>query len=226
MQTFVIGDVHGYSTALSSLLAAIPLASTDRLLFLGDYVDKGPDVSGALECLSELSTRPNTIFLRGNHDQMLLNGLHDRVEFELWRSMAGRSPLSSYGSGLEDHVIRLIPEKHVSFLRETCVNHFEDESFIYVHGGLRSNRKPEEESLDYLHWMTLGMANAHESGRTVICGHSAQKNGIIADLGHTICVDTGVAFGQYLTCLEVGSMCYWQASPTGTLRKGALRPAS
>ena len=71
--------------------------------------------------------------------------------------------------------------------------------------------------------LTLAMAAPHGSGRTVVCGHSAQASGRIADLGHTICIDTGITKGGKLTCLELSGFDYWQASADGTIGTGRLR---
>jgi serine/threonine protein phosphatase 1 len=76
-----------------------------------------------------------------------------------------------------------------------------------------------------LQWLTLSSAQPHWSHRTVVCGHSAQVSGQIADNGHTICIDTGISKGGFLTCLELGSFHYWQSSSEGGIRDGTLRQA-
>ena len=72
MARFAIGDIHGNSNQLRALLPLLQISKSDTLVFLGDYVDKGPDVAGTLEFLSSLSTHSNFVFLRGNHDQSFL----------------------------------------------------------------------------------------------------------------------------------------------------------
>jgi serine/threonine protein phosphatase 1 len=223
MRTFVIGDIHGYSGALDAILDAVPLGSDDLVIFLGDYVDKGPDTKGVLDRLVNFSSRPNTVFLRGNHDQMLLDAHLDPVKYSIWESLAGDSPLASYGPGDSSELIGQVPESHWRFLAETCVDFFQDERFIFVHAGIRPHYSPEEEDIDHLHWLTLSTAQPHWSNRTVICGHSAQASGTIADLGHTICIDTGISKGKFLTCLELGSFHYWQSSSEGRIQDGILR---
>jgi serine/threonine protein phosphatase 1 len=223
MKTFVIGDIHGYPGALDALLEAVQLGADDLVLFLGDYVDKGPDTKGVLDRMVSLSSRPNTVFLRGNHDQMLLDAHLDPMKYCIWESLAGDSPLASYGPGESNELIAQIPDSHWQFLAQTCVDFHEDGRFIFVHAGIRPDRSPQEEDIDYLHWLTLSSAQPHWSHRTVICGHSAQASGTIADLGHTICVDTGISKGKFLTCLELGSFTYWQASADGQIQRGVLR---
>lgn len=225
MKTFVIGDIHGHLRALDALLDAVPFGPSDLLLFLGDYVDKGPDTKGVLDRLVQLSSRPNTVFLRGNHDQMLLDAHFDPTKYGIWECLAGDSPLASYGPGDSDELIAQIPESHWRFLADTCVNFFEDERFIFVHAGIRPHWPPEEEDVEHLHWLTLSMAQPHWSKKTVICGHSAQASGTIADLEHTICIDTGISKGKFLTCLDLENFHYWQSSREGMIRSGSLQRA-
>lgn len=214
---FAIGDIHGHSKALDALMAALPLRSEDHLVFLGDYVDKGPDVKGVLDRLVKLSSRPRTVFLRGNHDQMLLDA-RDPVKFAIWECLAGDDPLTGYGEGAPADILREIPSSHWHFLETTCVDFLEHGAFIFVHAGIRPDSKPEEEDQERLHWQTLGMALPHSSGKTVVCGHSAQQSFRIADLGHTVCVDTGITKGGFLTCLELHSRQAWQSDAAGMLK--------
>lgn len=223
MKTFVVGDIHGHRIALETLLAALPFGEDDRLVFLGDYVDKGPDVRATLDLLCRLSTRANTIFLRGNHDRMLIDAHRSADGFALWECLAGSAPLGSYGEGPVHETIRKIPATHWDFLERTCVDFFETEDFIFVHGGIRPDRAPAEEEAERLQWTTLSAAAAHSSGRTVICGHSANEAGRIVDLGHTICLDTGITKGGWLTGLELGSFDFHQATEAGAIRSGRLR---
>ena len=67
MRTIAIGDIHGCAVALRALLQSLDLHG-DRLIFLGDYIDRGPDSSQVIETLLGLSFNPNHVFLRGNHD--------------------------------------------------------------------------------------------------------------------------------------------------------------
>jgi serine/threonine protein phosphatase 1 len=223
MKIFVIGDIHGHLTALEALLEVVPFSTGDLLVFLGDYVDKGPDVRGVLDFLLRFAERPNTIFLRGNHDQMLVDAYLDSSKFGIWECLAGANPLASYGSGATEELLGSVPEIHLGFLRNRCVDHFETDRFILVHGGIRPGLAPAHEDTDHLHWLTLSMALPHASGRTVICGHSAQASGQVADLGHTICIDTGISKGGMLTCLELTGFECWQSTEDGRTQRGQLR---
>jgi serine/threonine protein phosphatase 1 len=222
MARFVIGDVHGFQSQLQLLLNQFTFTKDDTLIFLGDYVDKGPDVSGTLEFLSTLKLGCEIIFLRGNHDQSFLKACRDPAAISLWECLAGDSPLTSYGIGVTESVLQTIPPHHLRFLEETCQNFHQDEDFIYVHGGIQSHLDPGEESTERLHWSTLSQAVPHLSGKTVIFGHSAQKSGRVADLGHTICVDTGITSGGFLTCLNLDTREFVQVSDEERINRGQL----
>jgi serine/threonine protein phosphatase 1 len=219
VHTFAIGDIHGHSAALDFLLSAVLPQADDLLIFMGDYVDKGPDTKGVLDRLSVLSQRPNTIFLRGNHDQMMLDAYRDPEKVEIWRCLAGEYPLASYGS--ED--LDMVPPEHWTFLEDRCQNYHETNTHIYVHAGLRAQVSPSDETPERLQWTTLELAGAHHSGKLVICGHTAQHSGLIADLGHTICIDTGMSRNGWLTCLSVDRLEFLQANDSGRIREGMLR---
>jgi len=167
MALFAIGDIHGHIQSLEALLATHQFSQEDSVVFLGDYVDKGPDVAGTLDMLVKLSDHSNFIFLRGNHDQPS------------------------------------IPDSHIHFLRDRCQDYYEDDEFILVHGGIQQHLAPADDDIDHLYWLTLSMAAPHFSGRTVVCGHSSQMSGRIVDLGHTICIDTGITKGGAITCLNL-----------------------
>lgn len=223
MRTFAIGDIHGHVRALQALLESTPIREGDRIVFLGDYVDKGPDVSGTLEYLMALRSSSESIFLRGNHDQMMIDARFDRNKQAIWECLGGDEGLTGYGDGPMREQLRRVPTTHWDFLEKRCVNFFETPEVIFVHGGLRPNIEPRYEDTERLQWMTLSVAEAHQSGRLVVCGHSAQRSGSVADLGHTICIDTGIAKGGWLTCMAIDTFEFWQASAAGEVRGGRLR---
>jgi serine/threonine protein phosphatase 1 len=226
MRLLAIGDIHGHLQALHSLLDAHEFSPEDTIVFLGDYVDKGPDVAGVLDFLSELSANENFIFLRGNHDQMLIDAYRDPNKILLWECLAGDDPLRSYGTGSSKDLLQQIPEAHIKFLEERCQDYYENSEFIFVHGGTQFHLSPSEDDQDHMHWLTLSTAAAHHSGRTVICGHSAQESGRIVDLGHTICIDTGITKGKFITCLDTSDFSFVQSSQCGAISEGLLQRSS
>lgn len=223
MRTFAIGDIHGHLTALDALLELIPANKDDLLIFLGDYVDKGPDVPGVLNRLIDISNTRNAVFLRGNHDQLMLDARKDAaLHLPGWECLSGGDPLASYGKGTTRKLLKAVPKEHIAFLKN-AVGYHETDDFIFVHAGISPDRAPADESTDTLQWQKLPHAAAHSSGKTVICGHTAQDSGDIADLDHTICIDTGIAKGLKLTALDLQSFQFWQSDPEGHTSDGKLR---
>jgi serine/threonine protein phosphatase 1 len=222
VRLLAIGDIHGHLCALDSLLEAVGLRDDDQLVFLGDYVDKGPNVKGVIDRLLEIATTRKAIFLRGNHDQMMADALRDTSKISVWECLGGEKPLASYGEGTLADLIRKVPAEHRLFLEEICADYFVTADYIFVHGGIRAHVEPFEEDRERLLWTTLSLAERHASGRTVICGHSSQRSGAIADLGHTICIDTGITRAGWLTCLALDTFEFWQATPEGNCRSGRL----
>lgn len=108
MPTYVVGDIHGRSDLLRSLLPQLPVVAGDDVVFLGDYIDRGPDSKGVVETLLQFSARSeaNVAFLLGNHEQWLLRSLHDHCRHSWLLGMHGvvtaRSYCTSATQALED----------------------------------------------------------------------------------------------------------------------------
>src|SRR4026209_381065 len=96
-RTIAIGDVHGCSVALQTLIAAINPQPEDTIVTLGDYVDRGPDSRGVIDQLIALIDRCELVPLLGNHDLMLLQSITDRAMFDFWQTCGGSATLESYG---------------------------------------------------------------------------------------------------------------------------------
>ena len=226
MRTLAIGDVHGSSIALDALIVSVSPAPADRLVFLGDYVDRGPDTRGVLDRMIKIRQAfPHAVFLRGNHELMMTRAREDVSERRMWLSVGGAQALASYGKApgpagrIED-----VPAGHWEFLTEHLVDYFETDTHIFVHANLFPELPLDEQPELMLFWEFLASPIAHESGKIVVCGHSSQKSGSILDLGDTICIDTFAYGGGYLTCLDVDSLRYWQADATGRVREAWLGP--
>ena len=215
-RTIAIGDVHGCSAALDALIAAIRPRPDDTIVALGDYINRGPDTRGVLDRLIDLGRRCRLVPLLGNHDQMLLkarSGLHPTT----WLGMGGLATLDSYGPGRD---LDLIPDEHFEFLRG-CHDFHETGTHIFVHANYYPDIPMAEQPVGMLRWESLRdmTPGPHESGKTVIVGHTPQKSGEGLDLGHLKCIDTFCHGGGWLTALEVGTEGVWQADRAGELRR-------
>ena len=215
-RTIAIGDIHGCSASLAALLDAIRPPPEDTIVTLGDYINRGPDSRGVLDQLIELTRLCRLVPILGNHDQMLLEALSG-VHPMTWLGMGGIATLDFYGPGRD---IGLIPDEHVNFL-ETCLDFYETDSHIFVHANYHPDLPLPEQSVARLRWESLRetIPDPHESGKTVIVGHSSQKGGEILDLGHLIRIDTFCYGGGWLTALDVVTGEVWQADRDGRMRR-------
>jgi serine/threonine protein phosphatase 1 len=98
MRTLAIGDIHGCNTALTNLLKAVQPSREDQIIFLGDYIDRGPSSREVIETLLGLQKSCSPIFLRGNHEVMILDAHNDPLKSDLWQSYGGLETLFSYGA--------------------------------------------------------------------------------------------------------------------------------
>lgn len=117
-----IGDVHGCANALAALLGATQPTELDTLVFLGDFIDRGPDSRGVLEQVIALGERCPVVPLMGNHEEMLLAALEGQSELDFWLKFGGMEALASYGLRSRHEVSppdlrALIPYKHLQFIK-------------------------------------------------------------------------------------------------------------
>jgi len=221
MRTLAVGDIHGCRNSLAALLRKVQPAATDQIIFLGDYIDRGPDSRGVIETLLKLKSSCRSVFLRGNHEEMMLDVRAGRLKSDIWLSCGGFETLTSYKAELRADWASAIPDSHWSFIEQT-IRGFETSKEIFVHGCLYPDFDLDEQPDDVLLWETFGRIRPHKSGKRVICGHSSQPPGLIADAGYAVCIDSGAAYDGWLTCLDVGSNQYWQATEKGETRAGKL----
>jgi serine/threonine protein phosphatase 1 len=210
MATYAIGDIHGRLDYLRELTdLRLPLKAGDLLVFIGDYVDRGPDSRGVIEFLIHLSKRQDCIFLRGNHEDMLLRWLGRKalggaVRDDDWiYEHGGAETLESYGAATKGFWARrklrrsasLIPAAHVEFLEQTRLT-YEDPQTIYVHAGLNPEKTLEEQSPTDLLTIREGWIDRESGfGKRVVHGHTptAFDGGAleVRFLPHRINLDTG-----------------------------------
>ena len=212
MRTLAIGDIHGCLTAFDTLLDAVKPRAGDRIVTLGDYVDRGPDTAGVLDRLVELSQSHDLVPLRGNHDELMLSAREDDDDFELWLDYGGDDVLESYDLPVCRSSLNKIPARHWAFLAEQCRDLFETSTHFYVHGGVRHDLPLNKQRPRVCRWTKFRDPPPHESGKTMVCGHTSQKTGRPRHLGHAVCIDTWVYGRGWLTCLEVETGKVWQAN--------------
>ncbi|AAD35823.1 metallophosphatase [Thermotoga maritima MSB8] len=200
--TYAVGDIHGCFYALKSLLEKLPLSEEDELIFMGDYVDRGPNSREVIEFLIELSKHHRCIFLRGNHEEMLLNCVKNGSDCDLWFFNGARSTVESFG-GVEEI------KKFLPFFENT-VYHYEKENYVFVHGGVRPGVSLEDQDPFDLVWIRDEFIYSENPlpGKIVVFGHTPFEEPFVSR--DKIGIDTGCVYGGRLTALRVEDRKFFQ----------------
>ncbi|MCW0217880.1 MAG: serine/threonine protein phosphatase [Prosthecobacter sp.] len=222
MRTLAIGDIHGCSIALRTLLDVVQPGSDDVLITLGDYVDRGPDSRGVIDMLISLEKTIQLKPLLGNHEILFLDAQAGRLDKEAWLRVGGRETLGSYAPDGHSLSFENIPPSHLEFLYKRCLRYWETGKHLFVHANANSVFALSEQSDDWLFWARFEDSFPHVSGKTLVCGHTAQKSGLPSIRPQAICLDTW-AYGEgWLSCLDVDSGEIVQANQIGKVRKLSL----
>lgn len=215
---YAVGDIHGEAEKLSELIASLPLRDGDRLVFLGDYVDRGPDARGAVERLIALSRERDCTFLLGNHESMLLDfiGWRGRAWFggEAFLANGGDRTLASYGYfDQEDPSPQgfQLPADHERFYERLRLYHREGD-YLFVHAGV-GERQLSLDDVDFalrrvkpadLLWDRATGELPHRLGVTIVYGHTPRPDFEVRwNPPFSVGIDTGAVFGGKLTALRL-----------------------
>jgi serine/threonine protein phosphatase 1 len=198
---FAIGDIHGNLTHLEQLLEEITPAfdpPNDTLVFLGDYIDRGPSSKGVVDFILRLRREfPHVICLKGNHEAMLLDWLLNGENYDLYLANGGSTTIRSYS--LEGEF--KLPQEHVDFFTSLLL-YYETERYIFVHAGMKAGIPLAEQDPHDLIWIRDEFILSPQNfGKTVIFGHTPLQRVYIAP--NKIGIDTGAVYGGKLTCLEL-----------------------
>ncbi|MGH7823341.1 MAG: metallophosphoesterase family protein [Candidatus Binatia bacterium] len=213
---FAVGDLHGCVDELCLVLDAIEAAPQDTVLFVGDYVDRGPSPKGVIDRLIALrdSGGPRCVFLKGNHEDMFLSWLGEPGRHgDAFLLNGGRGTLQSYGltpaMGGEE-ACGSLPPSHLDFLRRLAI--FERRPpFLFVHAGISPLRGLEEQDEEDLLWIREEfIRNRHRLAETVVFGHTPHRE-VVWHLPWKIGIDTGCVYGNKLTCLELTEAVLFEA---------------
>jgi serine/threonine protein phosphatase 1 len=202
---YAIGDLHGHLDALERLLDLIqPDLTKERLVFMGDYIDRGPHPKGVVDYVLRLknSAPPDQVIcLKGNHETMFLNFLKGE-DRQLFMFNGGLSTLRDYWGQEWDQLEELVlPPDHERFYRELRL-YYDTPRYIFVHGGLRPGVPLEDQEEEDLLWIRGEFITTLEDfGRLVIFGHTPFRQPL--KLPNKIGIDTGAVYGNALTCLKL-----------------------
>jgi Calcineurin-like phosphoesterase len=199
MLTFAIGDVHGCLDKLTVLLASCRQYGGDgphRLVFVGDYVDRGPDSRGVIELLLELQrdARAEVVCLRGNHEAMMLDAAATNDE-DLWLLNGGGATLASYGArGALD-----MPPAHLDWVAALPL-WFDDGQRLFVHAGINPSLPLDRQAEWDLLWIREPfLSSRRDFGRLIVHGHTPLASGIPDLRANRLNIDTAAVFGGPLT---------------------------
>lgn len=197
--TCAIGDVHGCLDKLDRLLArcadyagARPL----RFVFLGDYVDRGPDSRGVVATLIDMQRRrpDRVVCLSGNHEAIMLEALATG-DMTQWSINGCAATLASYGV---DDVTEL-PREHLAWFAALRTS-YDDGRRFFVHAGVDPSRALADQNEHDLLWMREPfLSQEHDYGRLIVHGHTPQRNGKPDVRRWRLNLDTGAVYGGRLT---------------------------
>lgn len=231
-RTLVIGDIHGGLRALHQVIERAKVTTDDTLIFLGDYVDGWSQSPQVLDYLIRLNQKQNCVFIRGNHDELVLDWLEgntQNLDESMWFKHGGEATVLAY-----EKVLEADKNKHIAFLKSLQNYYLDQQSRLFIHAGFTNVNGIQYEYFPKMfYWdRTLWeMALALDDSLTkdnlvypkrltlyheIYIGHTP-----VTRIGQTVpvqkaCVwnvDTGAAFKGPLTIMDVKTKQFWQSEP-------------
>jgi serine/threonine protein phosphatase 1 len=201
-KTFVVGDIHGCVQMLRRLLDEIPWRPGEgRLAFVGDYIDRGPDSKGVVDCILDLMQMdPEIICILGNHEAMLMDYLAG-IDRDLYLANRGMTTLRNYLAAKPKGRASLVPPEHMAFYR-SLKPFVELPGYYVVHAGFRPGIEIGRQSVEDMIWIREPFISSDvDFGKKVIFGHTHFLHPFI--MKNKIGIDTGAVYGNRLTCIEL-----------------------
>ena len=209
-----VGDVHGRLDLLERLwgsieaVARVSAARERTLVFVGDYIDRGLQSRQVVDRLLEGFAGFETVFLKGNHDETLVQFLADPQLGEVWRNFGGLETLGSYGvqhkpggewAQTRAEFASRVPEAHLNFFKSLRL-HYAVGDYLFVHAGVRPGLALDHQSEHDLLWIRDEFLNSTMSfGRIVVHGHTPERSPVVR--ANRIGIDTGAYMTGVLTAL-------------------------
>ena len=216
---YAIGDIHGCHDLLETLIEQITANDLTRaaiktkiLVFLGDYVDRGESSKQVIDhLLHKCPPGYETVFLKGNHEEMLLAALDDPTAADFWLRNGGRQTLTSYGieraaNRTEFTTDKLIqkfqesfPQAHRGFFEGLQLK-YECGDYFFAHAGVHPDKPLDEQEERHLLWIRdRFLFSDNDFGKVVVHGHTPSRDADIAE--NRIGIDTAAVYGGKLTAL-------------------------
>ncbi|WP_294619047.1 metallophosphoesterase family protein [uncultured Roseovarius sp.] len=230
---YAIGDIHGQKALLDHALALIEsdAGREARVVFLGDYIDRGPDSRGVIDTLIEgQASGRDWICLRGNHDTYLPRFFDageaytskGHPDLPWWAErLGGDATLASYGIEIEGKTDTAIlketrakvPPAHRDFLA-ACPLYHREPGLIFVHAGLRPGLPPEKQSEEDLMWIREPfLSDPRDHGAIVVHGHTAID--APCHHGNRVNLDGGTGWGRPLHPAVIEDGKFWMLTAAG-----------
>lgn len=220
IRVYAVGDIHGCVGLLERLHDAIRRdadaapEARKRVVYLGDYVDRGPDSAGVISALAEQPLDGiEQVFLKGNHEDFLLRFLDDPGVCDLWLMNGGRATLRSYGlsvdrAGGDETAAALsaafrarLPDAHLRFLQGLRLYH-QAGGYLFVHAGIRPGVDLPQQTAEDLLWIRDPfLHSAYDHGYVVVHGHTPVEAPDVCF--NRINIDTGAVWSGCLTALAM-----------------------
>ena len=215
---YAVGDIHGQLDLLDELLEKLPLGPDDRLLFIGDYIDRGPDARGVVQRLIDLELERDCTFLLGNHESMFLDFIGWRGESyfggDAFLPNGGDRTLASYGYfdlDTPEPESFVLPRSHEEFYSSLKLFHLEGD-YLFVHAGIGRQLLGEKEvayalrlaRAEDLLWDRASVDVPHSLGVTIVYGHTPSPDFQVRwNTPFGIGIDTGAVYGGFLTAVRL-----------------------
>ena len=219
VRIYAVGDIHGRLDLLNELLAQIAADISSRpavrpvSIFLGDYIDRGPSSRETIDRLIKHAEANESVFLKGNHEQIAISCLRDRALFERWMRLGGLETLMSYGitpgaSSDDRQSVRLqasfhdaLPQSHFRFFRD-LQSSFGLGDYFFAHAGVKPEIPLAHQKESDLLWIRQEFLESRvDFGKIVIHGHTPVPDVEIAP--NRINIDTGAYATGRLSCLVI-----------------------
>jgi serine/threonine protein phosphatase 1 len=215
---YAIGDIHGRLDLLERAVDAIRRDIEERgpaalTVTIGDYVDRGPQSRGVVECLAANPFPTPYVALKGNHEDMLEAFLADPAAAPQWFDNGGEETLQSYGirlrgyAGADIEAARVafgaaLPPAHRRFLRALKLS-LSRGGYFFCHAGVRPGVPLERQREEDLLWIREPfLLSEQDFGAIVVHGHTPMAEPEVRR--NRICIDTGAFFSGRLTCVALG----------------------
>jgi serine/threonine protein phosphatase 1 len=199
-KTYATGDIHGSLDKLRALVARCERDAGGepmRLVFIGDYIDRGPDSRGVVDYIKGLQTRlgTNVVALKGNHEELALAAFDSRDRLAHWLLNGGDTTLQSYGIAR----VQELPADDVAWLRALRLR-FDDGQRLFVHAGINPARPFEDQDPHDLLWIREPfLLDERDHGRLIVHGHTPLRTGTPDLRANRLNIDTAAVFGGPLT---------------------------